>query len=95
MKQNFSLTIIIIIIIIFLEQLSSCVFLKSIFDLIENYHNNDELILQCEQFSSFHLVKKQGAQEYLIETIKKILSKQDIPSITLPENIQALSNVRH
>jgi hypothetical protein len=72
---------------------------KNVAQLNERIHqtldNYDELILQCEQFSSFHLVKKQGAQEYLTETIKKILSKQDIPSITLPENIQALSNVRH
>jgi hypothetical protein len=72
---------------------------KNVAQLNERIHqtldNYDELILQCEQFSSFHLVKKQGAQEYLTETIKKILSKQNIPSITLPENIQALSNVRH
>ncbi len=35
---------------LFLGQLSNCVFLKSIFDLIENNVEDDELVLTCIKF---------------------------------------------
>jgi hypothetical protein len=66
--------------------------IKELHDRILQTFDHYELFLQkCEEYTSFHLEKKQGAQEYIANTIATIINGGDVPSMPLLEKINELT----